>query len=497
MKRVLYFANQALDAYTWDAGRLRFERAFRTNELEQFNAYLDTGRRDDYALVIDTLDEDYQQETLPFLRGRDRRLVLERKLNQLFPEASLRLAMSIGRDAGGRRDETFVFSAFTNTTQYEPWLDAIRDSGIKLRGAYSTSLLGEQVVRRIPQFPPRALVVTWTKAGLRQSYYELGRHRFSRLAVMPHAELAQAAATCAVEAPKTQQYLSGLRLFARDEGALAVLVLVDPEHRAAFAAACANTPTVSFSFIDAAVLAQAIKLRGAPEETRGERLFLHIAAASPPADQCAPPILRRYHSLANWRNAIIQGGVGALVVCGLWSGLNLFEVWRNGDDADSARRDMRLHQARYDAIAKQFPKLPTGVDNLKSVVARFNEVLARSASPERALVDLSHVVGAIPELQLENIAWSSGEANTADAHAIEEMLITANVAMNRPNDYRGALVVAQRFIAALRDELKAEVIESTMPFDLSSSASVMVGRGSASSSDGARFTVKIKRTVPS
>ena len=115
--RLIYWCQSGVDIYEWRGGRLRSVAQMRAGEEEAFAAYLSVAQQHEHRLLIDTLDEDFHHESVPYVRGRDRRIVIDRKLSQLYRESPLRCAVSLGRETGGRRDERFLFSAFTNTRQ--------------------------------------------------------------------------------------------------------------------------------------------------------------------------------------------------------------------------------------------------------------------------------------------------------------------------------------------------------------------------------------------
>ena len=378
----------------------------------------------------------------------------------------------------------------------------MRDYDIRLRGAYSISLVGEALLRRLPSAPQRLLLVTWNKAGLRQSYYEEGRLRFSRLSPLAHTDTAAVAAAAAIEVDKTQQYLSGLRLFPREAAPLDACLLVDGHDRAVFEAACASNARVNFSYADANRLAQSMRLRAAAPEVRGERLFLHALATLPPKDQSAPPVLRRHYQVALLRRIMVQGTGAALGLCVAWSGVNALEAFGLRTEADLARRQTEDHRRNYERLTQMFPGLPTTPDNLRAVVQGFNRLTATVSSPERALIDLSQVLQETPGIQLTNLRWVSLSPES-DAQmprtlaqpvfAEEQLELTALVPLARPADYRGANEAANRLIEALKQRMGVEVLFARLPFDLSSSGNVSVGRSGLAADGEAELVVRFKR----
>src|SRR5258708_38748126 len=71
--------------------------------------------------------------------------------------------------------------SFTNTHQFQPWLEALRSHEARLVGVFSVAPVAAQAGKRLGFKGGRYLIVSRQQARLRQSYIENGRIRFSRL----------------------------------------------------------------------------------------------------------------------------------------------------------------------------------------------------------------------------------------------------------------------------------------------------------------------------
>ena len=105
-KRLLYLTANRLTAHSLVRGQLSVDAGFDRNDqgVAAFAAYL-AGSRNLYYLVIDVVEEDYHQDTIPYLGRGDRRQVLTRKLAQRYRDTSLTLSLSLGYEKGERRNE--------------------------------------------------------------------------------------------------------------------------------------------------------------------------------------------------------------------------------------------------------------------------------------------------------------------------------------------------------------------------------------------------------
>lgn len=150
-KRLLYLTVPRLQAYRWKAGKLVADGAFETDDegASEFARYLGGSPKSLYYLVADVIDEDFFQENIPYVRGKDRRTLLGRKIAQRYRDVSLALALSLGKEEGLRREERILFSSFTNTQPFQPWLAALKSNEARLVGVYSLALIAPLVAKRL------------------------------------------------------------------------------------------------------------------------------------------------------------------------------------------------------------------------------------------------------------------------------------------------------------------------------------------------------------
>ena len=181
-KRLLYLTAQQLRAYSWTAGRLVADGTFETSDqsVTEFAHYVGASPKSLYYVVADVAEEDFFQENIPYVRSKDRRTLLGRKIAQRYRDTSLALALSLGTQKGMRREERILYSSFTNTQQFQPWLAALRTNEAKLVGIYSLALIAPLVAKRLKLTAPRYILESLQSGGMRQSYVEDGQIRFSR-----------------------------------------------------------------------------------------------------------------------------------------------------------------------------------------------------------------------------------------------------------------------------------------------------------------------------
>jgi len=221
--RILLLTRQGLAAFTWQRD-IPLPDAFfpsDTEGLASFEEYLAAAPETPLYLVVDCLEEDFRSEAIPPVHGRNRRLLIARKLTQFFRTTPYRTATLQGREKGGRRNFMVLFSALTNNELLAPWHETImRKQGI-LKGIVSAATLME-LFAGFPELgldrTPHLLLVNVEAAnGLRQTYLQNGRLLFSRLiqrSIFGDDDLPTVVET---EGLHIRQYLERLRLLPRDQ----------------------------------------------------------------------------------------------------------------------------------------------------------------------------------------------------------------------------------------------------------------------------------------
>jgi hypothetical protein len=294
-RRLLFLDATSLTAYRWASGRLHFEAEFAPDaaSLESFAEYVAKNRRSLYCLLADVAEEGFQVEEVPYVQGGDRTALIRRKLTQYFYGTPYALAMSLGRQKTGRRDERMLFTALTRPPQIEPWLTILRQAEGQFAGLFSVPMVLAGMPLLLGAPAQRYMVLSTTRAGVRQTLIDNGRVTFSRLTPLVTGSTEEMALTCAGEAEKMYQYVTGQRLIGRS-GQMTTHVLVHPAQMSVFRDICVDTESIHFQFTDLVEASSRLGLKTPPPSTLAETLFLHVLARKPPRrPQPTAPATRR------------------------------------------------------------------------------------------------------------------------------------------------------------------------------------------------------------
>jgi hypothetical protein len=443
-KRLLYLTANRLTAYSLTRGRLGIDAAFDRNDagLAAFSAYL-AGSRNLYYLVIDVVEEDYHQDTIPYLGGKDRRQVLARKLAQRYRDTSLTLSLSLGFDKGERRNEKVLYSSFSNTQQFQAWLTALEQNEIRLVGVYSTALLAPALIARAGLKSQRCLLVSVQQAGLRQSYVEDGKIRFSRVGRLNMEDVQGVASACASESSRLHQYLVTMHVLPTANTPIDVMVLSAGQYQAAIAEACRSSELLQFHPINADTQCRATGLADFPTDAPCEALFLNTAARAAPKAQYGQDQHRHYYQLWQVSIGLYAAGMAALVLVLLFAGAQLFDVYnlRQQIQTDNAR--FQTLNADYARVTAKFPATPTSTENLKTTIKQYRNLQAQTAFPAYLFTQVSKALGDFPQVEIESIDWrvdkavgdagGKGAASKAGSGASAPAVATGSAPAAEPN----------------------------------------------------------------
>src|SRR5258705_307898 len=235
--RILYFTAESHTLYRSSRGALELEARFPGDEsgVSAFADYVRGHRGALFSVLVDLTGEDFHEDQIPLVRGSDREAVVQRRIAQRYRDTRLAAALSLGTVVTGqRRNERLLLASFTNTQQIAPWLDALDSAGARLAGVYSAPLLAPALAARLGARAGRSFVVSMNRAGLRQSFVEDGKLRFSRLERIAEMEPQALAMFVRSETQRLAQYLATLRVLPREGAPVQVIAVAPTGQRAVF-----------------------------------------------------------------------------------------------------------------------------------------------------------------------------------------------------------------------------------------------------------------------
>ncbi|MET3131378.1 hypothetical protein AAKU55_001640 [Oxalobacteraceae bacterium GrIS 1.11] len=506
-KQLFYLTSDLLCVYQWQQGRLSAGRGFANDAagLAAFARYL-AGRANTPAyLLTDLIEEEFQRLAVPHVGGKAGQQLLRRRLSQLYRDSPYCTAVVQGRDSEGRRDDQVLFCALTNAALLQPWMEALEQGKIALAGMYSTSLLSALLVDKLAITQQHLLLVTQQSGGWRQSYFQHGQLRFSRLTVAIDRD--GLPVRVAGETDKTQQFLTSTRLLERGQ-VLHAVILAPATQVARLQQECRSGPETAFRFITMERACSKVGLEQVP--ALSDQLFLALLGRRlPPSHYSLGPRALFYQL---WRTRIGLYAASAAVLAGtvLWLGANLWGIVEAARANDRLRVDAQQYELRYAAIMSSLPPQVDKTRNMKAAVTIERLITQQAPHPLSMMTTLSAALEKVPEINLTQLDWkvslpgasgqtrSENTANTPVSSLLiafptqppQSLRVQAEVQLTQ-NNYRSALASINLFAQELARQPRLAVAIEETPLDVRPNVKLSGKAATETADSKAKFTLNL------
>ncbi len=471
-RKILFFlSTDNFHASIWKDGKLGAPYYFSNSVegLQKFSEFLQEYRDPTY-LLVDLIEEDFRQETVPHLTGSNYHALVARKFEQYYRSTPFRMARLQKRQSEGRRDDELLFSALTNAGRITTWLDLLLENKIPIAGIYSVPHISLPLVKEINS--DHLLLLTWEKdAGLRQTYFLDKQLRFSRLTpINPNSTFAD---TIATESVRTQQYLHSLSLTPHGD-LLNVHIICHAKDCAQLDAQLSSNKKMQYAYLDIQELAILHKSKYRHTDSDATPLFLHALANHPPGTSYANSEQTHYYQLWRTQRGLFGLAVLTAIICLVWSSLAFLESSGVNDEIVVLNQQTSHMQHESQQITQQFPVsiqskngINVSASDMKTVVTLLGKLQQYSAQPQQLLYGLSNTLSNFPRISIGKLSWqSAAEGNLP----VQEITFNGEM-LDFGNDYRDALNYLERFQLVLA-RAGYSVTPIKLPLDFSSKGSI-------------------------
>lgn len=417
-RRIFYLTGGWLSVYHWHEGELVDSRAFASDEagLSDFSRYLAAESRVPAYFLVDIVEEEFREETIPHVFGSDRRALVRTKQNRLFRDARYAHAIFQGRQSEGRRDDRVLFTALIRPDLLSPWLAQITRHRVPLAGIYSVPVLSKSLLKKVPVTSDHALLVTLqSSGGLRQTFFHREQLKISRLAVLPRGDEVRCIPHILQEIEKIRRYLNSLRLLPRDNP-LDVYLITRGQVLEELRRHAADTPTIRHHFVDVADLARKVGVSPPPDSPYADILFSRLLAGEAPRSHYAGRAETRYYRTYRLRAGMLAASVVLALGSLLWSGLTTIRGAIAVQERAIVEQQVVFYGERYRLAQERLPATPAKAQELKKAVDAVQTLTARKASPMKTFMVLSRALEGAPALEIDAIEWmASAEPDASPA----------------------------------------------------------------------------------
>lgn len=519
MKRLLFFPGHRMIAYEWEANRFLRAESFEPDETgrAEFRAWLAEAPRSPVQLLIDVIEEEFHVDQVPHVIGRDRGELLKRTAQKHFRSTEFRYITAQGRLRTGRRDDRVLIAGLTNPDLLRPWLTVIDEVEVPLRGIHSLPLIGETLLPLLglARTPRVMLVSQEVPSTLRQSYYEQGRLRFSRLAPGRYADAAGYAAFVDRELDQTLRFLEAQR-FRRHDQPVRVLVIAADDSYHALRDHLSSSDSVTCELMTLDRAAERVGLRGQRPGPWADALFAQaLLRLRRPPNHYGLPRLRRHFFVRRARIALAAAAVMLLVAAAGLAGAQILRVQGQVQATEAAQARAAQFDRRYDARLRQLAAFDYRAVDVKNAVDLLD--VARPVTdlgPLPVMQRLGAALGEHEYILLRRMDWvvsSSDEVATGSGgsgafgavapvlaggppETIHHHVLVAADVVGFAGDYRTAVERFEAFVARLREESFDRVEIAQAPFDLEPDTGVSgdSGLGARDQEQRAGFALRLR-----
>lgn len=408
--RVLLLTSQGLRAFTWQDSVLLPAGHFVADEQGQaeLGRYLRSSPESPLFLVADVSEEDFRLESVAHVMGKDRSALLERKVAQFFRTSQYRSAKVQGREENGRRDDKVLFSALTNNEQLAYWVNSLLAQQAPLKGILSVPWLMESFAgfQQLDHIPHLLLVNLEKQSGLRQTYIQAGRLKFSRLTSLVTTQAGDLAETILAECSHTRQYLERLKLLFRDQP-LDIHLSMQGEIEKEIGVGLVDSALMHFHFHETGIVAAEFGIDPAQEDGQGV-VFLALMQALRSkglSNIYGSAAAIRYYRLHQINRGLIVASSLFFVVALVMGALLLVDGFKQRRVQNSLDIEVKQFEQRYQTLLQGLPESPLPAKAMQQVVESVDAIQRQTAYPMEMMTLVSRALAACPDIRLQKLDW--------------------------------------------------------------------------------------------
>lgn len=518
-RRVLFLSTHKAAIYHWQKGKLGSSFLFDVNEegLLNFERYLREYPNTPVYILVDMFEEEYRRETIPHVFGSDRAAVLKRRKTRLFRDTPYFYSDVQGREESGRRDDRIFLSAITNPDAVRIWVSMLDKYKIPMTGMNSLPIFTGSILDAFPKPSDQMLIVSIQSiSGLRQTYFQNGEFRISRLVQLPRYGTISYAPDISEEVEKIRRYLMSLRLIS-DEKTLDIYFLLTGELLGEIKRTYEDSAMIKYHIIDINSLMEGSGLERRVTAPFSDQFYVNEFLKKPPRNFYASSRERRYSTMRRMRYSMMAASMVLIIAGVIVSGINFVDGLTLKQGSLAAQKKAKFYADRYQMAREHLPRTPVDAPELKIAVDAVNELKKYRTSPVEIIRVISAGLDQFPELILDKVEWmanrdpnfGSGGTQTTSAQVVNANINTpAQLPSSNyyqiavidghingfDGDYRKAIATINTFTETLRKKNAVyNVSVLDLPLDISSSASLQ-GDTKATVRE-AKFTIRLVMVV--
>lgn len=479
--------------------------------LHEFDVFLARFPEQTSALLVDVIEEEFAQETIPKLGIRDRNALISRRRKRKYRRTPYSLSLYQGKAGHGDDQLNILHSAISNHELLDPWLQVILRYRVPLSGVYSVPLMAPRIFRKLFHTSALALFVAPHQGSkLRQVFIRDGHLKSARLSQSPGISEDAYAQFIVTEAQRSRQYLERIRLISSME-TLEVCVVADEQTARRVEKLAENELSLQFAFVDNDTAAARSSGHASLPGDRFETTYIAALFRRRQKHSYANSGENRYWIMRALRQAIIGMSTATAAVCSVLAAFYFSDAWLLQSRVDDIQLQVAQLTETFRREHEKFNPIQAGSHEMKLAVDTGDFILRNRLPVPWVMNQVGAVLGDYPEMQVRELEWlaeSPPQPNQAPQRrqerqmpvAIPEVstvgaMITADI---KPfdGDMRKAFALIDQFAADLQARTRfSRAVTVEYPLNASTSAAVS-GEIGVASAKFARFRIRVTYDVP-
>lgn len=472
---IVYVTHHRLMVSLWQGQQYQSHQIYQHQEADHvaFRHYLSQHKKAALYLIVDSMEEEYQLAVLPHVKASVRREMLARKLSQFSRNSDYKTAYFLYRETASRQDDVFVFLALTNPHFLQAWMAIIQSEQALFVGMYAWPTLSQAMVCQMKMPPPQLLFCERLSSGWRQTYFQDGGLRISRLTPIEPLSLPLLSDFYLAEIEKMQLYLRSQRMI-NDAIALPVMLSSLDMANGELVKALEQRGH-KCHVLNRQHAIKKYHLKRADIQAYPELQFMQWLSDMDKSANLAPAELTKAHHIQQLANKIYKITILLMVVGILIAASFYLQAVKKNEQVEHLEKQTHSLLKQQALMMSQSPESPLSGSALKAVVTTAEMVSQQSPLP--FLQVMSTVLEEAPEISINRIHWvlsdredikdeNSGAStqtnDIAEGHRSEGLLqigfVTAKV-NHVTRDRQKTLASAQRFVTNLRADNRVKAVQ--------------------------------------
>ena len=384
--------------------------------LDLFSAYLRSFKNESVRMLVDLIEEEFRQVSVPLLRGSDRQAILSRNFTKYFRTSEYKFAISQSVEKKTRKEEKLLLIGLTNQYLLEPWIKVIDETRTPLSGIISLPLLSQDYVKELKSEHRTVILVSQqVPSNLRQSVFVDGKLVLSRLVPIASFYQGDYASDMLRDIESTQRYLISQRIVERSE-TVGVQILTNKRHFEKLKLRCEQESYFDFKIHEINELLQREKIDVQDEQDFSSGLYCFLASRKMVLNHYARPSERSYfqHHRAGLALKIVSF---ALIMIGIGLAMSgAVKGWLYNNTIAQTQLMEQKYRTKFNQLSENNIEASTSTGKMQNVVRSVESLKERYLlDPEQMFVLISNDVSIFPDIRIKSIDWFVSDISDSEA----------------------------------------------------------------------------------